>query len=139
MIESLVCKSCNKRVTMGDLKADKSGSGWICLNCYKGQHPEIYKPQKPSQISPAQTQIMASKPRQGQAPMQQKPQKVKLYCTDCGYKFYKETVKGQKYAGKCPYCSTYSIREEKDADTILNETIKENVFRFNPRTDILDD
>lgn len=135
MIESLVCKSCNKRVTMGDLKADKSGSGWICLNCYKGQHPDIYKSQKLSQIS----QIATSKQKQEQAPMQQKPQKVKFYCTDCGYKFYKETIKGQKYTGKCPYCSTYSIREEKDANTILNDTIKESVFRFNPRTDILDD
>ena len=132
-MESLVCKSCNKRVAIGDLKADKSGSGWICPNCYKGQHPEIYKPQKPSPIA------TVSKPRSAEQAQMPKPQKVKYYCTDCGYKFYKEIVKGQRYTGKCPYCSTYSVREEKDADTILNETIKESVFRFSPRTDILDD
>ncbi len=130
-METLVCKSCNKRVAIGDLKADKSGIGWICLNCYQGQHPDIFKQQKPS--------IMPSRPKIEQAPAQmQKPQKVKYYCSDCGYKFYKEMPIGRRYTGKCPYCSTYSIREEKDANTILNETIHETSFRFNPK-DILDD
>ncbi|MBI2508118.1 hypothetical protein HYV89_04140 [Candidatus Woesearchaeota archaeon] len=135
MIESLVCKSCNKRVTIGDLKADKSGSGWVCLNCYKGQHPDVFKPQRPVSVMAQTTQKLRQQPEQAQV---QRPQKVKLYCVDCGYKFYKELFKGQKYDRKCPYCSTYSVREEKDAETILRETIKEAQFKFNPRTDILD-
>ena len=126
MEETLKCKSCNNRVSISDLKADKSGSGWVCLDCYKSQHPEIYKPQKPLKLKPEQ-------------PIQQRLQKVKYYCTECGYKFYKEIIKDKKYTGKCPYCSTYSVRQEKDADTILREAIGESSLRFNRRTDIIDD
>ena len=128
---SLVCKTCNKRVSIGDLKADKSGSGWICLDCYKGQHPLIYKPQKP--------QKLRSEPIQ---PISTKPQKVRYHCSECGYKFYKEEGvslgKNQKYPGRCPYCNLYSVRQEKDADTILRETINESGLRFNRNTDIID-
>ena len=125
MEESLKCKSCNNRVPISDLKADKSGSGWICLGCYKGQHPQVYKLQKPSKLKPE--------------PIQPKLQKIKYYCTDCGYKFYKDLVKDQKSIGKCPYCNLYTVRKEKDADTILQETIGESSLRFNRRTDIIDD
>ncbi len=121
---SIMCKSCNKRVSIGDLKADKSGSGWVCLNCYKSQHPQIYKPQKPS---------LKLKPE----PPKVKSQKIKYYCTDCGYKFYKDS--STKHTGKCPYCNTYSIRQEKDAETWINETINDSNLRFNKRVDITDD
>ena len=122
---TVICKSCNNRVSIGDLKADKSGSGWICLDCYKGQHPQVYKQQKPLRLRPEPV-------------VQPKPQKVKYYCTDCGYKFYKDINVGQKYQSKCPYCNLYTIRPEKDADTILRETIGESSLRFT-RTDIIDD
>lgn len=134
---SLVCKSCNKRVSIGDLKADKSGSGWICLECYKGQHPQIYKPEKPpmSPMKPKLEQVQ---------PIIAKPQKIKYYCSECGYKFYKEESninlgKNQKYPGKCPYCNLYSVRPEKDADTILRETIDETGFKFNRDRALFDD
>jgi len=38
----IICKSCQKKVNVGDIRADKSGSGWICVNCYKTQHPKVY-------------------------------------------------------------------------------------------------
>ena len=132
MDETLKCKTCGNRVSMSDLKADKSGSGWICLGCYKNQHPNIYKPEKISKIRTV--------------PLLPKLQKVKYHCAECGYKFYKEIStadlvksQNQKYSGKCPYCNLYSVKLEKDAETILKEVINDSSLRFNQRGDILDD
>ncbi len=140
MEDSLVCKTCKKRVSIGDLKADKSGSGWICLDCYHNQHPEIYKPQKSQQFQQYQKSRL-EKAQQPQ-PVPLKPQKIKYYCSECGYKFYKEetiTGKSGKHPSRCPYCNLYSVRQEKDADTILRETIGETSLRFNRSSDNDDD
>lgn len=141
---SVVCKSCNQRVSIGDLKADKSGSGWICMECYKGQHPEIYPTQKPAvpQFKPRLEQTQAQHP--AQLSIQPKPMKIKYYCSECGYKFYKEESgialsKSQKYPGKCPYCNLYSVRPEKDADTLLRETIDETGLKFNRSRALFDE
>ncbi len=135
MDETIKCKTCGNRVSIADLKADKSGSGWICFSCYKNQHPNIYKPEKVSKIKTVPMQ-----------PMQLKLQRIKFHCGECGYKFYKEMSttdfaksQNQKYSGKCPYCNLYSVRPEKDADTLLNEVISDSNLKFNRRGDILDD
>jgi len=108
MSESIVCKACNKRVNIGDLRADRSGSGWICVNCYQDQHPNVYKPE-------------SKEPKSRTEQITKKLNQIKYYCTNCGYKFYKE----EKFSGKCPYCSLYSVREEKDAETWLREVTNE--------------
>lgn len=136
MDETLKCKSCGNRVPIADLRADKSGSGWICMNCYKNQHPEIYKPQKISKMKTGSLQAV----------QQPRLHRVKYYCTECGYKFDKEVSnvdlvksQSQRYQGKCPYCNLYSVRQEKDAETILRDVISESSLRFNRRGDIIDD
>ena len=101
------CKSCKNQVAMADLKADKSGSGWICFKCYKHQHPEVYKEGTEETKSPELKQ--PSPPET----------KVKYQCTECSYKLTKEPG----YRGKCPYCNTYSIKQEKDADSFIRDVI----------------
>lgn len=102
----LTCKSCKNKVPLSDLKADKSGSGWVCMACYKHQHPEIYK------------EVRKEQPRKE---LQTTPHLVKYYCSECGYKFKKEPP----FKGKCPYCDLYSIKEEKDADSLLRDSIQD--------------
>lgn len=120
MEATLICKSCNNRVPLSDLKADKTGLGWICLKCYQSQHPNIYKQQKEKLLS--RTEQITSK-----------LQRIKYYCSECSYKFQKEG----KYTGKCPYCNLYTIKEDKDAATLLREVTEED--RAKPRIEILED
>ena len=103
----LMCKSCQKRVPLSDIRADKSGSGWVCISCYQHQHPEIYKPSSP--IKPSLK------------PLPPKPLKMKYYCSECGYKFTREA----NYKGKCPYCNLYSVKEERDAESLIRDSIRD--------------
>jgi DNA-directed RNA polymerase subunit RPC12/RpoP len=103
----LICISCKNSVALSDLKADKSGSGWVCLDCYKHQHPEVYKPENVEAVK--------------ETKLDEPPKFVKFYCSECGYKFKKEP----DFHGKCPYCNLYSIKEEKDADTLLRDSIRD--------------
>jgi len=117
----IICKSCQKKVNVGDIRADKSGSGWICVNCYKTQHPKVYGniDKKGSTIK---TLI--------------KPQRMKYYCRDCGYKF--ANVMGFK--GRCPYCNRYAVREERDAETLIREAVQDEGMGFTKsRLKILED
>ncbi|MAG45827.1 MAG: hypothetical protein CMH63_03595 [Nanoarchaeota archaeon] len=105
----LMCKSCKNPVALSDLKADKSGSGWVCMDCYKHQHPEVYK------LEGAETPKEKTR-------IEELPVKLtKYHCSECGYKFKKEP----NYKDKCPYCNLYSVKEEKDANTLLKDSIKD--------------
>ena len=120
-MESLVtCKNCKSKVPMEDLRADKTGSGWICLSCYENQHPEIYN--KPKE------KVQPKKPTS--------PKEIKYQCQSCGYKFLKD----DKFTGKCPYCDRYgSVKPMQDAESILRDTIRETEGFTRHRIEILDD
>ena len=116
----LICKSCQKKINVGDIRADKSGSGWICLVCYKTQHPNVYG-------NPEKKEASIKQPA--------KLQRSKYYCADCGYKFSKEI----NYQGKCPYCNRYSVRVERDAETLIQESVKDEAMGFiKTRSNIFD-
>jgi len=54
----VTCKSCRNKVPMPDLRADKTGSGWVCVKCYEHQHPDIYN--KPQEQAPERNQKLVS-------------------------------------------------------------------------------
>ena len=117
----LMCKSCQKKVQVSDIRADKSGSGWVCVNCYKTQHPKIYGVLNKKEISKA---------------LPQKIQRAKYYCGDCGYKFTKEI----NYKGRCPYCNKLTVKLERDAESLIKESVQDESMGFNKsRLKILED
>jgi protein-arginine kinase activator protein McsA len=123
MESSLICKACSNKIALGDIRSDKSGSGWVCIQCYEGQHPDIYKMKSVSE----EKNPLA---RSDQITSQLK--KVKYYCSECGYKFETEG----EYSRKCPYCNLYAVKEDKDAETILQETMRENFTAPSPKTEL---
>jgi len=116
----LICKTCQKKVPLTDIRSDKSGVGWICIVCYENQHPNVYKNIKPGEA---------------RTPLPKKIQKVRYYCSECGYKFDREI----DFRGKCPYCNLYAVKEEKDAEALIKDSvIDEGIGSTRPRIEIVD-
>jgi len=112
----LICKSCSNKFPIGDIRSDKSGSGWVCIKCYENQHPEVYR--KGESKSLEKTDKLPTE-----------PPKIRYYCSECGYKFQSS----REYSRKCPYCNLYSVKEDKDAESFLQETIRENFATEKPQ------
>src|SRR3990167_490070 len=40
-INLIACSKCKGKVPLNDLRADKTGKGWVCISCYFLQHPNL--------------------------------------------------------------------------------------------------
>ncbi len=88
MNEIITCDSCGKKVTPSQLRADKTGKSWICLDCYKKQHNIVSKPREPMYEG---VELKRKEPGE----------KKKYICQACNYKFESAIFKEGKI---CPYC-----------------------------------
>ncbi len=131
--DSLIsCSKCKGRVPLNDLRADKTGKGWVCISCYSIQHPSlnIKKPtvsqQQNTQTNVQRTQAVQSfmnKPQTVEKPMildnRQKPsimseilKKYNYQCVGCKYRF----SRNYEYKGMCPFCGKQGSLENLNMD-----------------------
>ncbi len=100
---TIVCSQCKTKVPTNSVKANRTGTDWICLECYNKEHKAKLEVQKPKWIGIKEEQLEDKKERN-------------YYCTKCTYAFTKNGL----FYGKCPYCGREnSVKmENKGADWI---------------------
>jgi predicted Zn-ribbon and HTH transcriptional regulator len=49
---------------------------------------------------------------------------MRYRCTSCGYKFVPKT---SKTPNRCPFCSSFTVKQEESAQDILNEVGKRQI------------
>ena len=86
------CKSCKKQVSVSQLKADKTGRGFVCLDCYNKQHSKVEKPSKVEEMYEGIETREIKRPNYT---------KRGYRCYACNYKFESFSFKEGKM---CPYC-----------------------------------
>ena len=98
---TIFCSQCKAKVSVRSVKANKTGTDWICMDCYNKEHKLKAEPQKPAWIK--------------EEPKEDKKER-KYYCTKCTYAFTKTGL----FYGKCPYCGRENTvkMENKGADWI---------------------
>ncbi|MEK6937021.1 MAG: hypothetical protein AABW58_03030 [Nanoarchaeota archaeon] len=121
------CSKCKGRVPLNDLRADKTGKGWVCISCYSLQHPDlnIRKPTTQQQniyVQKVQTsETFMNKPHTVEKPMvlERKQsimaeilKKYNYQCNACKYKF----SRNQEYNGMCPFCGKKNTLEDLNVD-----------------------
>ncbi len=118
MSDEYTCPKCKERISAKDLRADKNGSGWICVTCYNNQH------KKPIRTSMPTTKVFTENDTFVQPPTRKTIQRqtnlereIKYYCTSCKYKFSKKF----EYIGRCPYCDKPAVRKEVSSNELLRE------------------
>ena len=118
-METVTCQKCSASTHVKDLRADKSGRGWLCINCYNRQHNKVSLRDEPlpkiKTITPIKEErVVTNDPNL----LSREIKKIGSYkCTACGYKF--ETSQGALNK-QCPYCSRYgNIEKVKTAEEIL--------------------
>ena len=123
MEDTITCPKCNTRVSVKELRADKTGLSWICSNCYSRQHAK--EPKKESIVTErlrSMAEERTKKPTVTERPIANESgiRKLSSYkCTACNYKFESTTYKLGKM---CPYCSRVGYVERvKTASEILKE------------------
>ncbi len=117
-MDTITCPKCSTSTQIKDLRADKTGRGWVCINCYNRQHSKNTKDEPLPK--PRSFFFKASeKPKEPTENLiNREIKKITSYkCTGCNYKF--ETA--QKALDKqCPYCGRYGCIEKiKTAAEIL--------------------
>ena len=130
--ESLIsCSKCKGRVPLNDLRADRTGQGWVCISCYSLQHPSlnIKKPMRQQNFQVANVekiqsaQTFMNKPQTVEKPMvlENKPKlsimneilkKYNYQCNACKYKF----SRNYEYRGMCPFCGKTGSLEDLNMD-----------------------
>lgn len=110
----LICSRCRKKAPINEVRADKTGRDWICLECYDFQHPE--KETSEQLISGADVSTIQETAkaeflnRVERREEQLKIGEAKKYiCISCKYKF----IRRPDFIGKgCPFCGKITtIRE----------------------------
>ncbi len=99
---TIICSQCKAKVPVNTVKANKTGTDWICIECYNKEHKIKEEPQK------SKWQIKED--------IKEDKKERNYYCTKCTYSF---TRKGIFY-GKCPYCGRENTvkMENKGADWV---------------------
>ena len=124
MEDTITCPKCNTKVSVKELRADKTGLQWICVDCYSKQHSK--EPKKESivterlrekYIQEKSTKQFVREPVYSNEPQIKKLASYK--CTACNYKFESTTYKLNKM---CPFCSRKdTVEKVKTASEILKE------------------
>lgn len=123
MEDQITCSKCNLKVSVKDLRADKSDLQWICASCYSRQHSK--EPKKESVVTErlkTLSEERLKKPKiDGEVlSNESKINKLSSYkCTACNYKFESKAYKLNKM---CPFCSRKgTVERVKLASEILKE------------------
>ena len=90
----VVCKSCNNKVPMGELKAGDDGK-WICNTCYGGKDAK--------NVLNKASDLKGFDLGKREVRMQGRKE-LKFFCKLCGYRFIRKGVE-VKTPEVCPYCS----------------------------------
>src|SRR3989344_5102232 len=126
----VVCKNCNNKVPIGELKADDSGR-WICWNCHQGRSTELIPkgkglrtPESGKKIATGTSQIVPKQPVQ----KMQARSESKFFCKICAYRFVRKGI-NVKTPEVCPYCSRKNaVVSDYTAQDIITESDK--LFEF---------
>ena len=116
MDQKIGCQDCKREVPFKDLRANKTGKGWICLECYAKQHhkktPETSMSERLERLKdPPLKPKIADAPPKG---------KMQLKCFSCAYKFEAPVGAMSKM---CPFCGKKETLERvKSAHEILDES-----------------
>ncbi len=115
----VVCKSCNNKVPMGELKTDDTGR-WICFNCFQGRSTELISKGK-NLKAPEQTKKTPSL----KTPVKmQSRNESKFFCKMCGYRFVRKGM-SVRTPEICPYCSRKGVVvSDYTAQDIITESDK---------------
>jgi DNA-directed RNA polymerase subunit RPC12/RpoP len=108
----IVCRSCNRKILMHNMRPDGTGENMVCNDCYKRNSPN--RTMSISEVAAAQSQPIRKV-------VEHKEPMVKYLCTSCKYKFSR---KQSQEVGKCPYCGKSSIVMDNQlgAAKLLNES-----------------
>ena len=118
--EFITCPNCKEKAYRKDLRADKTGSFWICANCYNKQHSKTTK-----QENVIKERLMALK--ESEKPVIRtnfedldSVNKIRSYkCNACNYKFESATFKLDKM---CPFCGRAGrVERVKSTSQIIKE------------------
>lgn len=130
--ESLIsCSKCKGRVPLNDLRADKTGKGWVCISCYSMQHPSLNIKRPDSQIPKQQGMVVnvqkvqqfINRPQVSEKAVviENKPRdlimreilkKYNYQCSACKYRF----SRNYEYKGVCPFCGKHGCLENLNMD-----------------------
>ncbi|MEK6861181.1 MAG: hypothetical protein AABY07_04360 [Nanoarchaeota archaeon] len=120
---TITCPKCNSKISVKELRADKSGTQWICVGCYSRQH--LKEPKKESRVTEKLKEWHSertAKPAVTEQPVSKESKIKKLSsfkCTSCNYKFESSVFTLDKM---CPFCSRKgNIERVKTASEILRE------------------
>ncbi len=118
----IACSKCKGRVPLNDLRADKTGRGWVCISCYFLQHPSL-NIRKPTMLQQVQSNVQVQSMQKVQ-PAQNTNRQIKdpimkeilkkynYQCLACKYKF----SRNYEYMGMCPFCGKSNTLEDLNAD-----------------------
>lgn len=118
-METVTCPKCSASTHVKDLRADKTGRGWLCINCYNRQHNKSTLRDEPLPKLRATTQIKENRPLTNATELiNREIRKIASYkCAACSYKFETAQTALNK---QCPYCGRYgNIEKVKSAEEIL--------------------
>ena len=123
----VVCKTCNNKVPIGELKADDTGR-WICWNCYQGRSTELPKG-KNLKAPESGKMMLENKAQKIKQPVKmQARSESKFFCKICGYKFVRKGM-SVRTPEVCPYCSRKNVVvADYTAQDIITESDK--LFEF---------
>src|SRR3989344_8867727 len=119
-INLIACAKCKGRDPLNDLRADKTGKGWVCISCYSLQHPNlnIRRPAMEQQASVQvqgiqKVQAIQNSEKQIKDPiMREILKKYNYQCSACKYKF----SRNYEYKGMCPFCGKSNTLDDLNTD-----------------------
>lgn len=115
----IACSKCKGRVPLNDLRADKTGKGWVCVSCYSMQHPSLNTNKNVQQqnIQNNTIEIQRKQPQTSaivkeKSIMSEILKKFNYQCGVCKYKFSRNF----EYKGVCPFCGKLNTLENLNMD-----------------------
>ena len=125
----VVCKTCNNKVPIGELKADDTGR-WICFNCFQSRSTELISKGKNLKTSESAKKMSSIQTQRMQQPVKmQSRNESKFFCKICGYRFVRKGTLGKRTPEVCPYCSRKGVVvSDYTAQDIITESSK--LFEF---------
>ena len=85
---TIFCSQCKAKVPVNSVKANRTGTDWICMDCYSKEHKHVSKGEIKPRWMGEQEEIKDDKKERN------------YYCSKCTYNFTRKGI----FHGKCPYC-----------------------------------
>lgn len=91
---TIICSQCKAKVPVKSVKANKTGTDWICLDCYGKEHKDSQGSVKSKWVNDFEME------KKTVVNKEDEKKEKSYYCSKCIYSFTRKGI----YAGKCPYC-----------------------------------